>query len=303
MPATARSHNLRRVFAARDKIFDDLILKYSNEVIADDMLDEVSDLVLKVISHCTSAKVIRASMLDLLTLSVSKENLAKFYCFAWRIAGNIDLLKAGRPILPYKYQTASEWVPVEIESVKRTLIVSKEKSEIPVNELTMRVLAGTPASKTITSVWTDGLTRYMKSFLGFSKKRTRPNNWPASKPFLAYENQNQLYGLRMMALLTPESCNEKLRYEKITCSSSMVKHNKELLTKRARFNFECPFKYKHACHACPVGKDRCVVACHARTYVQGSCVFCRKNSFFDKKLSKDMCVACFNIRQTKGKRR
>lgn len=301
MHVLARSYNIGRITSIRNKIYDEFLLHLSSEKITGQTLEEAIDIVSAAVSHSASSKVIRSSMLDIIDLVVTKENYPRLYSFAWRIAGNTYSLSRGRAASAYNCQLQNEWVPVEVEKVQIDFLTKKSGDKVPGARLTLRVMAGSPASKSFKIFWPDSVIRIYKPLLGFSKKKVRPASWPANKPFLAFENANQLFGMRFYAYLTPESCKEEINFEKIKCPKSCLDHNKALTLKRIRHNFKCPFSYTHMCHSCPVGRDKCIAACHLKTYTLGQCQGCNKKSFFDKTIATNYCVSCANGMRTNKK--
>ncbi len=110
--------------------------------------------------------------------------------------------------------------------------------------------------------------------------------------------------MRMLAMLTPESCGKDPDYEKLDCTGSLREWNRSLMKMRMRINFRCPKNYPDArfCYRCEMGYGECKAGCHPNTYVLQPCEMCKRDkTFFDFARSDEKCVDCLN--QSFSKRR
>jgi hypothetical protein len=202
---------------------------------------------------------------------------------AWRLAGNLHLLRQGVPALPWTYQPELEWVPMQcVEVLPRRTLGNKLAAKVK-----FRVLAGSACPNLISKQWTQRFMRYLSTSIGFSKP------W-GDHPFV---DIHEFTGLRMHGLLDPELSVGGPDFEKVKATSGLLSHNQELINMRRRLGgFKCPVGYSHRCFNCPVGYDKCPAGSHPRTYTKGFCQQCEKDSWVDPRcLSVGVCVDCMNI--------
>ena len=289
-----RVYNLSAIEKMRQRLYDDIILNFVHEIISGPVLLELTQTIMLNIPGVWNTDVVRASLIDVCGQQLDKR---KAQDIAWRLAGNVQQLKLNRSVPPYLKQTGNEWVPCEIINVEQaTRYFAKTDKEklVPGAWITFRILAGSPSGKTITKFWSDKLGAFLSPSFGFAKWKNRPEKWPEHKPYLAYRSSKQYFGLRVNLLVTPELCVDgKLGFEKIRVSKTMQDYNREILTKRSKFNFKCPKNYSHECYSCPIGKDSCIAACHARTYIKRHCPECKSEAaWFDPQAKSDLCLKC-----------
>lgn len=208
---------------------------------------------------------------------------------AWRLAGNINTFRNGKPVTPWVVQQADEWVPLQILKLHR---VCNSKNKIGY-DVVSRVMAGTPAPLRVDSFWGSRAVRYVASKLGFSR--------PWQK--YPFTNAHQLVGLRFYGLLEVARSRGRPEFHEIECPPPLLKWNRENILKlRLRVGRQCPLNYNHACHVCAVGYDQCQAATHPKTYVIDHCAGCNKSDVpFDPDDPYPHCVHCASLARLRRK--
>lgn len=176
---------------------------------------------------------------------------------AWRLAGNLHLLKAGEPVRPWSGQTFVEWVPVHVSAMRST----RNYKNQPAGEFQLRVAAGSPCPMLIVKTLSAGFCSMVARHIGFTNGRGA----------LPYYDMAELVNLRFRVRLTPQTCaNGRPDYDKIKCSGSLLKWNQDVIGMRRRLHrgqhWPCPHNYDHQCFQCPVGYAQCPAGCHPHTY-------------------------------------
>jgi hypothetical protein len=216
---------------------------------------------------------------------------------AWRLAGNLERLREYHAVPPWNRQVADEYVPCQVLGV-----TMEERERRRFAELTLQVLAGTPAGLQLKKTWSSKFVALLSKSLGFAP------SWTGS---LYFTTPLQLPGLQFYVLLEQRLCGagpdfEKLwtheRSRRIRPASCLV-HNRQLLALRERTTSRYPCVAGLApnipCYRCYAGLDRCPLATHARTFPTQFCHFCSREELFDLDLSTRMCRHCFQ-RRLKG---
>lgn len=189
---------------------------------------------------------------------------------AWRLAGNVELLKAGTAVPPWSIQRADEWVPLQILKIRKGLNAKRQHG----NFVTLKVLAGTPAGLLINTFWGIPITRHVARTIGFSQSF-------GLFPFYAADD---LVGLRLYGKVEAERSRSRPEFHEIGCPDSMINWNRDhVLRIRLRVKgVKCPQEYTHPCRQCAIGADQCIAATHPMTYVLGDCPKCGKpDQLFD----------------------
>jgi hypothetical protein len=198
----------------------------------------------------------------------------------WRLAGNLDSLKAGRAVCSWTAQRTEEWMPVQ--AVRAVPCLNRKKQ--PGYMFTFRVLAGTACPLLIHKHWTRPACAVAAKHVGHTK---RNGKYP-------YKHPQQLVGLRMYCLVTPKLSQQgHPGFFKTECPPSCVRYNREILTTRlGERPSSCPRGYMHECHKCTVGYIDCVGGTHRENYVKSFCSHCGQLSVFDPENVSDKCVPC-----------
>lgn len=208
---------------------------------------------------------------------------------AWRIAGNLRLLKVGNAILPWSLQREDEWAPFQIIQIARTRN-SKDKLGF---DVTSRVMAGTAAPLKVISFWSMNVTKYVAFKLGFSKPW---HNYP-------FKNAADLVGLRFYGLIEAARSRGRPEFHEVDCPQSMQKWNRDNVLKlRLRVGMKCPAEFTHKCHLCAFGYDQCSAGTHPKTYTLGFCSGCgQADTPFDPADPSPHCVACASTARLRKK--
>jgi hypothetical protein len=285
-----KTYSIRAVLGRRDKIVGRLASEgYIGKKAILSELHGMSVVIAKCLPEAISFDLILESLMDLAGVELTREHLK---VIAWRIAGNVDRLRNFHPAVPWYRQCQEEYVPVQVVGLKRQY----RKKELRI-EATLQTLAGTPVPLKITKTWSPKFFGLISKSMGFSKPW---GEYP-------YRNPLQVYGMRFYVLVEPRLCDssgpkfEKLWMDEDARSirpSGCVRFNQELLKlrHRTRSQFECPENYlpEFECHRCAVGRDRCPIAVHSRTFVTRRCPRCEKVAFFDPEVSERLCIDCYD---------
>jgi hypothetical protein len=271
MPPAAFSY--QRVKARRDKLFTSALRPYIDAHIVGTVVYDMSkDIMAELPETAVRAAVfdsVRALAGTILTNSAAKS-------LAWRLAGNVDKLIDGSPVLPWTRQIADEHVPVCVESVRPYF-----RKNNPGHLLYCRALAGTPCALGFTQFLADGNCRSISRTLGFSAPW---GQYPYTTPM-------HFVNLLFFAHIDAGRSGETPYFSQVSATGSMIKANRQLLEVRCRAQ-PCPQGYDHACADCFVGHDVCEHAVHPRTYESRYCENCKMNGFFDPTDPVLMCVRC-----------
>jgi len=173
---------------------------------------------------------------------------------AWRLAGNLEQLQAGLPVLPWTHQRVPEWVPVRILSFTYHETESGRIGGL----LRFRVLEGTPCPLIVQDFWSRELSSVVSRRIGFS----------AAWGKFPFRHPAELVQLRLLVLIDPSLCRmERPGFREIACPASLITGNRDVLRKRIRED-PCPRGFTFYCYTCPVGYDQCPAGCHPETFVQ-----------------------------------
>lgn len=272
--------NISRIFKQRDNFFQTIRTYIDLEIVSTTFTDFVNDLyrgMPKHISHDAVFESCRAIAGEILTRKTAAE-------FAWRLAGNVDALADGRPVIPWTRQIRDEWVPVQITHVDPTTRRGKFGYLFR-----CRALAGTYCPFTFEQFFSRGSCTAISRLVGFS--RTLP-----------YTNPSYLTGLRMLAYVEASKSIEQPQFQQFDCSPSMRAFNKKIIEIRTRRR-PCPRNFDRECAQCPVGADQCKASIFLRGLEQRYCAKCNKVTHFDLTRSDELCLGCWTakkLRHTAG---
>lgn len=282
-----RIYDINRVLELKEKLADHPKLK---PFIGQQLTGSVFRAFIKEFNRLlpgkTREQILRESLLHLAGVVLTQDVLDET---AWRLAGNIDRIKAWRPVMPWTRQVDFEYVPVQIVHARRTLEFHKHGAEF-----SFQVLAGTSAGCTIVKTWTQRLCAALSRRLGFSNQR-------GGFPFL---DVLQLVNLRMYVLVDPIKSARAPDFEEVWQEDNgktirpiaCYNYNRKLLRMRVGRGFPCPKNFDRElspCHLCPVGQEECLMAVHDLSYVKKACPSCEKDAWFDPAVpSRTVCVDC-----------
>lgn len=206
--------------------------------------------------------------------------------FAWRLAGNLPALAAGRPVLPWTGPRGNFWAPLQ---VMRVIHARDQRSDEFGSQVEFRVLAGDACPNVISRFLRRRYTNALARRIGFSKRNDQ--HFP-------YHDVRQLVNLRMVAMIDAAKSQFDLKFGEIRCPPSMFEHNREILRVRVRLQ-PCPQNWIHACHRCVVGYVNCIGGTHRLDYEKKFCSHCGMEAYFDPAdINADRCVLCMDKQRT-----
>ena len=207
---------------------------------------------------------------------------------AWRLAANLETLRAGRPVTPWVRQDEPEWVAVQVTGARYAIQKrAADRRGRPGLDMRFTVLTGTPAATTIAEFWSDQKVDAVAYNIGFKRK-----------PPMYKADRTEVFGCRFWALVEPRLSLGGPKFYRVHATPAFEASNAALIKKRRRIKFPCPMAYTHECHRCPVGaggEDRCPAATHRADYEFKKCETCgRENAAFDTDPAyvNDYCLRC-----------
>lgn len=261
------------VLARRDRLLSKAIRPYIDAKISGDTVYDLYKDLLAALPE----KVSQSAVFDSIRIYAGTElSVSDAAALAWRLAGNIDRLVAGEPVIPWSGQIGDERVPVVIENVRPF-----NKKDSPGVLLQCRAVAGSPCPMAFTQFMSSGSCSAIARTLGFSASW---GPYPYSTPL-------HLSQLLFFAHVEAEKSRTTPVFTTVSASSSMVKINREKIEVRCRAR-PCPSGYEHPCASCWVGYDKCSAAIHPKTFVSKYCSHCNSDRFFDPAAKSDKCIQC-----------
>ena len=270
------SFNLPQVFKQRDRLINKVFERYEGLTVDGGVVQSIVTR----LAWCLPAGISRDVLFETVRYLAGREMTdVESARLAWRIAGNIRLLKSGTPVSPWVVQTRDEWVPL---LCLQALPGRNRRNNIGTN-FTFRILAGTACPVKTSVFWKSGLTRAISRRMGFSAPW---GEYPFARP-------SELVGLRLLGHVEAARSRGSPVFFRVECSSSMQKWNRDAVLKR-RFRKEpCPHNYSHHCHQCVVGFTECSAGTHRYTYEIDQCDGCgTAEALFDPELNSPHCVQC-----------
>lgn len=263
-----------RVIKLRDKLYNGALAQYIGQEISSDILYHLHEELLSYLPSSVSATAVFESLRVLAGPPGLRKNDAAV--LAWRLAGNIDLLSAGQPVLPWSRQYSDEKVPVRLEKM-----TAARRRGIGGLIFHCRALAGTPCAMLFPAFVSFRGCSAISRTLGFSAP------WGPH----AYKTPYHFVNLFFFAHVEAEKSYEYPAFSRVTVSSAMQKANRELIAVRCRVR-PCPRMFENPCEHCFVGYDECPFATHDLTYVTRHCSNCNAMGFFNPGSSASNCMQC-----------
>jgi len=259
----------------RDRLADRALRPYIDAMVGGETLRDICRDVLNELPNSIVSAAVFDSIRALAgtTLTRSAANT-----LAWRLAGNIEKLKDGAPVLPWTRQLEDELVPVCVEGVR-----PYKRKTTSGYILTCRAVGGSPCPMSFTQFFSQNSCRAISQTLGFSA------------PWGAYPYTTAMHFLNLLffAHIDAERSREQPSFSTVSVSSSMFRDNRGLIEVRTRAR-PCPDGYEHSCVHCWLGADDCMFATHRRTYTTRYCDACQTDAFFDPSDNGFLCVRCKN---------
>lgn len=268
-----RPFSYRRIIERRNHIFSSVLTPYIGRNLTGDTVYEISNALLTALPNNVVQTAVFDSVRLLAGTTLTRQRAGDF---AWRIAGNVDRLVDGLPVLNWTKQIADERVPVIVENVRPFM----RKRSVGFM-LQCRAVGGTPCPMTFPQFFSRGSCIAISQTLGFSAPW---GPYPYSTPY-------HFVNLLFFAHVEAARSYETPVFSTVSASASMIKHNRSKIEVRCRAKL-CPQNFEHACVHCWLGYDQCQYATHAKTYVSKYCDACKMESFFDPADAAMTCVRC-----------
>lgn len=208
---------------------------------------------------------------------------------AHRLAGNFHRLKHHIPVQPWTRQDYHEWVPVQAIEVCR---VFHEKWGAAAR-LTLKILAGSPASITVRQRWSVKRCRVIARDLGFRNFGRRRND-PPPFPFATVE---ELTSMRWEMMVEPDLSDTEPYLSKTRTRPALQDWNRNLLKMRTRKGFDClvghPINFP--CSQCAVGYLTCPAGTHRDDWKVKHCQECgERDALWDYQITTATCLNCYH---------
>jgi hypothetical protein len=266
--------SLQRILKLRDKLIQALRPYLDKHIVGEtvsDLAEDVYNALPPFTSHDAGFETCRCLAGTQLTMATAAE-------FAWRIAGNLDNLLNGVPVVPWSRQLTDEWLPVQV--LRLDPAYKRGKNGFMAR---FRVLAGSYCPGIFEQFLSQASCAAIAYAVGFS--RTRPYTYSA-----------HLTNLRFAVLVEAARSAEQLYFKEIDCPAAMKAHNIELIDIRVR-NKPCLFNYDHMCESCSEGYITCPAAIFQQPLISQHCPKCDNTRPFDLSRSSELCLNCWQSQQ------
>lgn len=261
--------SLTRVFKQRDKLFQQ-IRPYIDANIVGEVFRDLVDDVYRVLPNYVSHDAVFESVRTLVGAPFPRKTAAEF---AWRIAGNIDQLLAGKPVIPWTGQAGDEWLPIQILRVDHAV-----RNKRPGFTFECRALAGSSCPMVFEQFLSRGSCSAIAQIAGFS--RAAP-----------YMSGVHFTNLRLWALIEAAKSTDAPSFNQVDCTAAMKEHNKKLIAIRTRA-LPCPRNFAHPCEHCELGYNECPAAIFPLRLEKKQCPACDDVKYFDTTRNNNICMAC-----------
>jgi hypothetical protein len=268
-----KGFSLSRMLKRRDQLFLHAIRPYIAARIVGDTIRDITNDIAQQLPETVSRDALFESMRVLAGATLSQRDAKDL---AWRLAGNIDRLIAGNPVLPWVRQVANEVIPVRIERVRY-----EKRRDLQGFMLFCRALGGSPCPTIFPNFLSITSCRAISRTLGFSAPW---GNYPYTTPL-------HFVNLVFFAHIEADKSNETPYFREVSCTSGLRTENKERIAVRTRAR-TCPRRYTHDCVKCWVGYNECPAAIYPRTLVQRECANCASVSYFEPDDESTICISC-----------
>jgi hypothetical protein len=270
-----KGFSLRRMLARRDQVFLRALRPYIAARLVGDTIRDIANDIAAELPQTVSRDALFESVRVLAGTTLSQRDAKDL---AWRLAGNIDQLIAGRPVLPWVRQISNEVIPVRAERIRY-----EKRRDIPGYTLFCRALAGAPCPMVFPQWLSNRSCKAISRTLGFSAPW---GLYPYSAPL-------HFVNLVFFAHIEANKSNETPYFKQVSASSGLKAENKTRIAVRTRA-LPCPRGYTHECVKCWVGYNECPAAIYPRTLVQRECSSCASVAYFEPDDESTMCIGCRN---------
>jgi hypothetical protein len=270
-----KKFNFSSIKKRRNNIAAFLLEEYVDVPLVGDVLHGITSGLLDILPSTVVATAVFETVRVLAGTTLDRKKIQEF---AWRVAGNVDKLVDGEPVLPWTRQAENEIVPVRVEQV----VTSRRKNDFGF-VFTCRALAGTSCPMSFSQFFSARSCKALARAVGFSNTPWGLHQYGG----IAQHFTNLMF----FAHVEAEKSRDKPVFRTISVSSGMLRANKVLIEVRCRTK-PCPRGFQGDCLHCHVGYSECSYAVHPKTFLEAHCQNCDKNSFFDPDSPGIMCVNC-----------
>ena len=162
-----QSYSISKVTKLRDLLYDKVGVDYAGLTMEGQTFVGMVDTLKAWLPQAVSYDALFESCRSIVGEAAGKQNL---YELSWRLAGNVELLKRGKIVPIYNFQTYDEWVPVQIVQCHPIRNRYDDRGYL----FKFRILAGTPSGTVFEKFWSLRYCKFMSRQLGFSFKNRRP---------------------------------------------------------------------------------------------------------------------------------
>lgn len=244
-------YNLKHIFKLRNKLADDVLTEFAGFRPVGPQFEELLDKLCDTL-HGVRRQVLWDSVHDVAGTLLSIDDV---YQLSWRLAGNLARLRAGTAVPPWNAQQEKEWAPAQFVSYAPGESRRGRKG----GHFTLRILAGTACPLRVTKFLSRGFAHQIALRLGYSRLRGKS----------PLGHISELVNLRLWIELDPEYCRPGAPgFNHVGCSAGLKNWNTEIIKKRFRRGWRCPYDYDHYCYVCPVGYQHCPAATHQFTIIE-----------------------------------
>lgn len=204
-----KAFSYQRVKDRRDKLFQIALRPYLDAKISGAAVNDICNDILPCLPATVSHSALFESIRVLAGIRLSRQEAKTL---AWRLAGNIDKLVDGVPVLPWTQQMEDEIVPVCVENIRP--MYKRKKSGFL---FACRAVAGSPCPMLFTEFVSARSCAAISRTLGFSA------------PFgpYPYSSALQFVNLLFNAHIEAGRSHTMPSFITVTASSGMVKANRE----------------------------------------------------------------------------
>lgn len=221
---------------------------------------------------------------------------------AKRLAGNLEQLRAARPVLSWFSPQQPEWVLAEILEIK---VVNYRGSRC--NKLTFDVITGSCAGYESQAFWSFNKLSVLavktqeNDTHGFGLVSARFTKSGDLRSKYAFKDYRQLIGLHCYLLLDPARSKETPEFYTVGHTAGTSAYNRRLLKRRTRELSPCILDatISYDCYACSAGRNKCSLAVRPLTHKRKVCVSCKQVGLVDPNDTEytDVCMSCtFKLR-------
>lgn len=165
-----------------------------------------------------------------------------------RFAGQIVRLREGKAIVPWGVLSPLDWSVAQIVDMVPGVRVFRNHDTVG-KVVKMYGIAGPLSGELFDWFFPIASSRPLAIKLGFS--RFARGKYPK-------ESDREMCQLRLA--VQAEAKDKKPLIRATDCPSSVVAYNREVMARRLRRDFNCPFSYHHRCYQCPHGTNECPAA-------------------------------------------